>query len=171
MSGSDGLVTCVGGCNSELFNSRRVHRPIVNTYVDTIHLHDTTQGVSGKSELCSTGQNRLPMVNVPNVKKSRKRRDRRLSGTPNVTTIRIDNDSDEDETPKSRPLSRRFMFWFCGILIIIVGAAALLYAIITVCKSMDKVTKFIQTVDTKGMLTESWRTKDFMEKSKKSNWM
>lgn len=31
MPGSDGLVSCVGGCNSKLFKSRRVHRPLVDS--------------------------------------------------------------------------------------------------------------------------------------------
>lgn len=86
MSGADGLVSCVGGCHSKLFSSRRVHRPLVDNNSNVnIHLLTPRQSLTTeKSEQCSTRQNRLqsitlPMPSISNVKKSRKRRDRRYT--------------------------------------------------------------------------------------------
>lgn len=84
MSGADGLVSCVGGCNSKLFNSRRVHRPLVNNISQpNIHLLQPSQSVLEKSAKCPSNRYRKPVdippiiCHVPNVKKSRKRRDRK----------------------------------------------------------------------------------------------
>lgn len=82
MSGSGGLVSCVGGCNSKLFNSRRVHRPLIELSSDKALKFFEPRPASDTSEQSSNRQNRLesitlPMPSVANVKKSRKRRDRR----------------------------------------------------------------------------------------------
>lgn len=83
MPGSDGLVSCVGGCNSKLFNSRRVHRPLVdNNSQKTIHLLPESHSKPFISRYPNSKEVvHLPPVQifsaVPNVKKSRKRRDRK----------------------------------------------------------------------------------------------
>lgn len=41
-----------------------------------------------------------------------------------------ESDDEEDSLPRSRPLLVRFLFWFCGILMVILGVGSLIYAII-----------------------------------------
>ncbi len=53
--------------------------------------------------------------------------------------IKIDDDSDDGEmaTKRSRPLAVQFMFWFCGILIVVIGVVVLVYAIFIVCSKCE----------------------------------
>ncbi|KAJ6643853.1 hypothetical protein Bhyg_08818, partial [Pseudolycoriella hygida] len=85
----------------------------------------------------------LEPITVPNVKKSRKRRDRKASGIPSQdATITVRHDSNDEETPKrSRPVAVQCMFWFCGILMVILGAGALVYGIVLLFTSMGKIIK------------------------------
>lgn len=83
MPGSDGLVSCVGGCNSTIFKSQRVHRPLIEQQPN-IHLNAPPQskGQSVKyGKPLARSQATLPPIcqYVPKVKKSRKRRDRKYS--------------------------------------------------------------------------------------------
>lgn len=82
----------------------------------------------------------------------------RLSGIPPETTIVIRHDSDDDEdTPKrSRPIALQCMFWFCGILMVLLGAGALVYGIVLLCskcnsrgkaKSLDIYSVFFFSID------------------------
>lgn len=54
----------------------------------------------------------------------------RASGILSDAAIAIEHDSDDEETiQRSRPIAVQFMFWFCGILIVLLGVGALVYAI------------------------------------------
>lgn len=82
MPGSEGLVSCVGGCNSTIFKSQRVHRPLVELQPN-IHLNAPSQL---KEKQAKYGKGIGPTTSlppicqyVPMVKKSRKRRDRKYS--------------------------------------------------------------------------------------------
>ncbi len=91
MPGSEGLTSCVGGCNSKVFKSGRVHRPLVGLrpegnihlnkpYIPNLtryerHLYHTTSYVPPSLE--DRIQSPVILPRVPNVKKSRKRRDRK----------------------------------------------------------------------------------------------
>lgn len=89
MPGSDGLVSCVGGCNSTIFKSRRVHRPLVEQQNQAnIHLSAPPKPKECPNLVYSHSRYRpatqetqtpLPPIfqYVPKVKKSRKRRDRK----------------------------------------------------------------------------------------------
>lgn len=86
MSGSDGFVSCVGGCDSKIFKSRRVHRPLVdNISQANIHLQAPTKTkaddkrphIYSRYRLISPSPTPLTIREVRGVKKSRKRRDRR----------------------------------------------------------------------------------------------
>lgn len=87
MSGSDGLVSCVGGCDSKIFKSRRVHRPLVdNISQANIHLQappkpksdEKRPRVYSRYRLINPSPTPLTIREVKGVKKSRKRRDRRF---------------------------------------------------------------------------------------------
>lgn len=81
MSGSGGLVSCVGGCNSKVFQSRRVHRPLVDSSLST-NIHPATLEKPDKFEI---SRNRYRSIDpatcrpIKGVKKMRKRRDRKYT--------------------------------------------------------------------------------------------
>lgn len=87
MPGSDGgLVSCVGGCNSTIFKSRRVHRPLVEQQAN-IHLLPTNPPKEQPNYLRYSKYGYRPQLPAPDpllpstikVKKSRKHRDRKYS--------------------------------------------------------------------------------------------